>query len=119
MLVSKGRLQPDICTLAFDTVSSFFFALAQSSQSMASSHEKPLGDDKPSDDDLKSCRTVADALSRATWLIAVVAMCEKFAYYGFVIVLRILYLHHSKARTDFLQRTTSNIEATTCCIQER
>ncbi|KAI9752113.1 MAG: hypothetical protein M4579_005751 [Chaenotheca gracillima] len=46
------------------------------------------GDEEPSEDDLQTCRRTADALPKATWLVACVAMCERFAFYGFTIILQ-------------------------------
>lgn len=44
--------------------------------------------DEPTEEDLKTCRREADKLPKTAILVAVVSLCERYAYYGFLGILR-------------------------------
>ena len=44
--------------------------------------------EEPTEDDLKTCRREADKLPNTAILVAIVSLCERYAYYGFLSVLR-------------------------------
>ena len=44
--------------------------------------------EEPTEEDLKTCRREADKLPKMAILVAVVSLCERYAYYGFLGILR-------------------------------
>ena len=39
-------------------------------------------EDEPTEDEKRTLRRVADTLPKSTYLVAVIELCERFAYYG-------------------------------------
>ena len=39
-------------------------------------------DDEPTEEELRTLRRVADKLPKSAWLVAIIELCERFAYYG-------------------------------------
>jgi hypothetical protein len=56
--------------------------------------------EEPIEEDLKTCRREADKLPQMAILVAVISLCERYAYYGFLGILR---EHHGsfKTATDY------------------
>jgi hypothetical protein len=44
--------------------------------------------EEPTEEDLRTCRREADKLPKVAILVAVVSLCERYAYYGFLGILR-------------------------------
>ena len=44
--------------------------------------------EQPTERELKECRHVKNSLSRNVWFVAVLGLCERFAYYGIIVMFR-------------------------------
>ena len=45
-------------------------------------------EEQPTKKELKDCRHVKNGLSKNVWFVAVLGLCERFAYYGIIVMFR-------------------------------
>jgi len=43
---------------------------------------------QPTEKELRECRHVKNSLSRSVWFVALLGLCERFAYYGIIVMFR-------------------------------
>lgn len=74
--------------------------------------------EEPTQEDLKTCRREADKLPKTAILVAVVSLCERYAYYGFLGILRERQQLIQERNWPLIQgqRTTFRIAGTTRCV---
>ena len=58
--------------------------------------------EQPTEKDLKECRHVKNGLSRNVWFVAVLGLCERFAYYGIIVMFRTWTLPRMLVYSQFM-----------------